>query len=39
MDADLFDAFAVSRNNDGDSIGDVGVLDGAEEGRLDGSRE
>jgi hypothetical protein len=38
MDADLFEVLAVSRNDDGDSIGDLGALDGAEEGCLDGSR-
>ena len=38
MDADLFEAFTVSRNDDGDSLGDVGALDGAEEGCLDGSK-
>lgn len=38
MDADLFEVFAVSRNDDGDNLGDVGALDGAEEGCLDGSR-
>ena len=31
MDADRFEAF-VSRNDDGDCLGVVGTLDGAEEG-------
>jgi len=38
MDADLFEAFDVSRNDDGDNLGDVGALDGAEENWSDGSR-
>ena len=32
MDADLFEVFAVSRNDDGGSLGDEGALEGAEEG-------
>ena len=38
MDADLFEAFAGSRNDDGDNLGDVGALDGAEGGCLNGPR-
>ena len=38
MDADLFEVFIVSRNDNGDDLGDVGALDGANEGCLDGSR-
>ena len=38
MDADRFEAF-VSRNDNGDSLGVVGTLDGAEEGCWEGTRE
>jgi len=39
MEADLFDLFGVSRGGSGDSMGDVGVLDGAKYGCLNGARE
>lgn len=39
MDADRFEIFAVSRNDDGDGLGDEGALDGAEEGCSDGVRQ
>ena len=39
MDADLFEVFAGSRNDDGDSFGVVGTLDGAEKCCLSGLRE
>ena len=38
-DTDLFEAFAVLRKQDGGSLGDVGALDGAEEGCLGEARE
>lgn len=39
MDVDRFEVFVVAlRNEDSDSLGDEGALDGAEEGCLSGAR-